>query len=91
MDKKGIKDLDILTRKQLTINGSFHAASDVHRLYSRQKEGGRGLTSIEDVYINRTIRIAEHLEKAHDMNSILKLVRIHEERNIMRLAKEFNT
>ena len=88
--KKEIKDLDILTRKQLTINGSFHAASDVHRLYSRRKEGGRGLTSIEDVYINRTIIIAEHLEKAQDTNSILKLVRIHEERNIMRLAKEFN-
>ena len=37
--KKKIKDLDILTRRQLTINGSYHPASDMHRLYSRREEG----------------------------------------------------
>ena len=87
--KKEIKDLDILTRRQLTINGSYHPASDVHRLYSRRKEGGRGLASIEEVYIRRTTGIAEHLEKAYDMNSIITLVKTHEKTNIIRLAAEF--
>ena len=32
------------------------------------------LKSIEEVYIRRMIGIAEHLEKAHDTNSILRLV-----------------
>ena len=89
MDKEGNKDLDILTRRQLTISGSYHLASDVHRLYSRRKEGGRGITSIEEVYIRRTTGIAEHLEKAHNANGILRLVRIHEKTNTIRLATEF--
>ena len=35
------------------------------------------------------IGIAEHLEKARDTNSILRLVRSHEKTNIIRLAAEF--
>ena len=87
--KKETKDLDIPTRRQLTINGSYHPASDMHRLYSRRKEGGRGLTSIEEVYIRRMIGIVENLEKAHDTNSILRLARSHEKTNTIRLAAEF--
>ena len=83
MDREGNK-----RRRQLTIDGSYHPASNVHRLYSRRKEGGRGLTSIEEVYRRRTIGIAEHLEKVHDANSVLRLVRTNEKRNIIRLAAE---
>ena len=61
----------------------------MRRLYIRRKEGGRGLTSLEDVYIRRMIGIAKHLEKAHDTNSILRLVRSHEKTNIVRVAAEF--
>ena len=36
------------TRKLFTIYGALHPKSDVDRLYLPRKEGGRGLTSIED-------------------------------------------
>ena len=40
-NKKEIKDLDISTRKLLTMKGSFHRASDINRLYTDRKKGGR--------------------------------------------------
>ena len=86
LTKKEIKDL---TRKQMSMQGSFHISSDVNRLYARRNEGGRGLTSIEEMYKRRTTGIAEHLEEAQKDNSMLKLVRQHEQKHIMRLAKEF--
>ena len=86
--KKEIKDLDILTRKQMSMQGSFHVSSDVNRLYARRSEGGRGLTSIEEMYKRRTTGIAERLEEAQKDNSMLKLVKQHEQKHIMRLAKE---
>ena len=73
----------------MSMQGSFHVSSDVNRLYARRNEGGRGLTSIEEMYKRRTTGIAEHLEKAQKDNSMLKLVRQHEQKHIMRLAKEF--
>ena len=45
---KELRDLDIKTRKYLTICGAFHKKSSVDRLYLRRSEGGRGLTSVED-------------------------------------------
>ena len=75
--KKEIKDLDILTRKQMSMQRSFHVSSEVNRLYARRNEGGRGLTSTEEMYKRRTTGIAEHLEEAQKDNSMLKLVRQH--------------
>ena len=87
--KKEIKDLDILTRKQMLMQGSFHVSSDVNWLYVRRNEGGQGVTSIEETYKWRTTAIAERLGEAQKDNSMLKLVRQHEQKHIMRLAKEF--
>ena len=73
----------------MSMQGSFHVSSDVNWLYARRNEGGRELTSIEEMYKRRTTGIAEHLEEAQKDNSMLKLVRQHEQKHIMRLAKEF--
>ena len=53
-----------MTRKLLTMSGSFHQASDVNRLYAKRKQGGRGLKSIEDLHETRTISLAEHIQEA---------------------------
>ena len=87
--KKEIKDLDIMTRKIISMNGGFHLASDVNRLYTSRTKGGRGITSIEDMYESRTIGIMKHLEEASDTNSLIQLVRKSENNNVMRLGKEF--
>ena len=81
--KKEIKDLEILRRKQMSMQGNFHVSSDVNRLYARRNEGGRGLTSIEEMYKRRTTGLAEHLAEAQKDNSMLKLVRQHEQKHMM--------
>ena len=40
--------IDRKTRKLFTIYGALHPKSDVGRLYTPRKEGGRDLISIED-------------------------------------------
>ena len=46
--EKELKDMDVKTRKILTMNGAFHKKSNVDRLYLKRAEGGRGLISVED-------------------------------------------
>ena len=88
-NKKEIKDLDIMTRKIISVNGGFHLVSDVNRLYTSRTKGCRGITSIENMYESRTIGIMKHLEKASDTNSLIQMVRRSEKNNVMRLGKEF--
>ena len=87
--KKEICDLDVTTRKILTMAGAFHAASDIDRLYIQRSKGGCGLRSIEDMYEIRTVGMMQHLEEAAEKHSLLKLVKEHEEKSICRLGKEF--
>ena len=87
--KQEIKNLDIATRKLLTMNGSFHQSSDTNRLYAKRKDGGRGIKNIEDLYECRTIALMEHLEKAGEAHGLLKLVKEHEKQGIVRLEYEF--
>ena len=46
--KNELQAIDRKTRKLFTIYGALHPKSDVDRLYRSRKEGGRGLTYIED-------------------------------------------
>ena len=48
LDKSELAELDRKTRKLLTIHGALHPRSNVNRLYLPRREGGRGLTSVED-------------------------------------------
>ena len=87
--KKEIQDLDITTRKYLAMNGSFHKASDINRLYTERKRGGRGLLNLEDIYENRIIGMKEHLTEDAQKHSILKIVEEQEKKGIIRPGQEF--
>ena len=43
--KEEIETIDII-KKHLTMHGGFHPKSSTLRLYTKRKEGGRGLASI---------------------------------------------
>ena len=87
--KKEINDLDIATRKVITMTGGFHQASDIDRPYVERKKGGRGLRSIEDMYEIRMVGLMEHLEQMKEKHSLLKEVEVHERQTIGELEKEF--
>jgi len=46
--KQELLQMDIKTRKILTMNGIFHKKANVDRLYLKRNEGGRGLMSVFD-------------------------------------------
>ena len=58
-----VRQIDINTRKLLTITGSFDLNSDVDRIYMSIVKGGRGLRSIRTLYQSRIISLRQHLLK----------------------------
>ena len=87
--KKEICDIDIATHKILSYTGNLHKRADINRLYVPRKQGGRGLTSVEDIYISRHIILAEHLNEKKSTNPFLEKVVEHEQDKIIRLGEEF--
>ena len=71
--KQEITSLDIATRKILAYTGSLCKWNDVDRLYATWKNGGRGLTSIDDAFMSRVISVADHLTKEASNNPIIKM------------------
>ena len=89
--KKEIEDVDVKTRKMLTQGGNFHRNSSVDRLYSPRKEGGRGLSSVSDIFISRILSITEHLKERSTQHKYLHEVLRHEQQRIIRLGTELCT
>ena len=85
--KEELSAIDIKTRKILSSTGSFHVNSDVDRLYSPRTNGGRGLNSLTDIYISRTVSISWHLKERSPHNPFLALVTKHED-TLMRVASQ---
>ena len=58
-----LKDIDIKTRKILTMNGIFHKKGNVDRLYLGRDKGGRGLISVEDCIRMEEQNLRNYLRK----------------------------
>ncbi len=68
-----LKQMDQRTRKLMTICKALHPRDDVDRLYVSRKEGGRGLTSIEDSVDTSIQRFEDYIEK-HEGGLITQLI-----------------
>ena len=88
-NKKEIKDLDVATRKIMSMSGSFHKASDVNRLYADRKIGSRGLKNIEDSFEAGTIGLMDYLKGRKGGNTLMDKVIENEQNRIIKLGKEF--
>ena len=60
--KDEIHQIDVKTRKLPTLTGNFHRNSSVDRLYTARDKGGRGLSSVLDVFLARIISLARHID-----------------------------
>ena len=83
-----IKDIDIKTRKILSVTGNFHPNSDIDRLYIGRNLGGRGLRSCQRLFESRIIALKQHLHGNKDRNQIMNYVYNEENNNIMRVGNE---
>ena len=75
-----LKKMDQRTRKLMTMNKALHPRDDVDRLYVSRKEGGRGLTSIEDS-VDTSIHRLENYTQKHE-GGLITATR-HETENTM--------
>ena len=83
-----IRQIDINTRRLLTMKGSFHHNSDVDRIYMSRVKGGRGLRSIRTLYESRIISFRQHLLRNTNRNEILGYVRECEQAYIIRVGNK---
>jgi len=67
-----LRQLDVQTRKTLTICGAFHKRGSVGRLYLKRKDGGRGLISVEDCVRMEQKSLCEYVGKSEEW--MLKVV-----------------
>ena len=86
--KDEVEAIDIKTRKLLSCSGSFHVNSDVDRLYSERKHGGRGLNSILDQHATRVVSLVQHINLIKPKNKYIDLVSQHEIGNLVRISTE---
>ena len=67
--KMELSQMDVKTRKILTMNGIFHKKGNVDRLYLKRNEGGRGLMSVQDC-----VRIEENNLERYMKNNMESLI-----------------
>ena len=61
--REEIKQINQRTRELITMHKALHPRPNVDRLYESRKEGGRGLTSIEDSIEASIQRLEDYIEK----------------------------
>ena len=61
--REKLRQMDQRTRKLMTMNKAFDPRDDVDRLYEPRKEGGRGLSRVEDSVNTSIQRLEDYIEK----------------------------
>ena len=83
-----IKEIDIRTRKNLSVTGNFHSNSDVDRLYIGRNVGGRGLISCRCLFESRIIALKQYLHRNKERSQNLNFVYNEERNNTIRVSDE---
>ena len=82
-----IRQIDINTRKLLTMTGSFHPNSDVDKIYMSRAKGVRALRNIRTLYERKIISRRQHVLRNANRN-ILGYVRECEQAYTIRVGNE---
>ena len=89
--KSELLRLDTKTRKLLTCNRAHHPKADVHRLYVKRSNGGRGLLQVELTNKIATIGLAKYLATTSDW--MMLCVQKHESKkklySVIRKSEEY--
>ena len=83
-----IKDIDLRTRKMLSVIGNFHPNSDVDQLYIGRNIGGRGIKSCQRLFESRIIALKQLLHRSKERNQILNFVYDEGRNNILPVGDE---
>ena len=64
--KEEVRELDRVTRKLMFEHSALHPKSNVIRLYMKRKNGGRGLTSIEECVASEARNLDEYIANSKE-------------------------
>ena len=79
---KEIKEIDMRTRKHLTMTRNFHPNGDVDKLYLPRSQGGRGIKMIARMFESRIITVVQYLTIKSNYSNVMKFVCEQEQQNI---------
>ena len=82
------RNIEIKTRKVLSMTGNFHINSDVDCIYIPRSEGGKGLRAIQTAYECGLVSLNQHLTRNKDKDQLLLIVCQSEENEGGRVAHE---
>ena len=82
-----IEQLDIKTRKKLSMTGNLHPNSDINYFYVSRCNGGRGIKQIRTLYESRIIAVRQLLLRNKDRNNLIRYI-VKSEEDTMRVGKE---
>ena len=93
--QKEIDQLDVKTRKILTMHKMLYRNQCIDRIYIPRREGGMGLIEINDAYRNTIINLDHYIQSTKDEH-LKKVSQQHKEdlpenKSIMKLAKIFKS
>ena len=83
-----MRNIDIITRKVLSMAGNFQINSDVDCLYIPRSEGGTGLKARQTAYACGIVSLNHYLTRNKDKNQLLSIVCQSEENESGRVADE---
>merc|ERR1711923_697885 len=78
--QKEIDDLDVKTRKVLTMHKVIYRHQCMDRVYLPRREGGVGLIEINDALRSTIINLAQYVETTKD--ALLELVKKHHKKHL---------
>ncbi len=78
--KKDVREMDVKTRKILTMCGAFRKLSSVDRLYMKRKDGGRGLISVEECVNSEEKSLTEYVVRSEEwmLKEVAKVLKVGE-------------
>ena len=87
-----VEQLDINTRKMLSMTGNLHPNSNIDYIYIYiyvgRSNGGRGIKQIQTLYKSRIIAVSQHLLRNNNRSNLMQYIVNSEEQDIIRVGKE---
>ena len=85
-----IKQIEIKTRKNLTMTGNVYPNSDIDKLYVDKKSGGKELRSIKIMFESRLVGLRPYLTRNKNRNKIMHYIHESETDDILRVTNVLN-
>eukprot|EP00957_Ditylum_brightwellii_P033727 2556174-Ditylum_brightwellii.AAC.1 len=85
--KGELLELDIKTRKLLTMHGHNHPKASTHRLYLQRSQCSRGLTGCEDTHNCECTALAQYvLDSTDELTQVVRKTPIPTQKFLMKYA-----